>query len=310
MGNSLVSFMIPTSNDAATLDRCLRSVLDQDYDNFMVVALDNQSVDGTYDILVDFEKQYRDRLYIGRTYTRFSPLAHRRQCLQLTNPRSKFRQFFSATDTLASGYLSRCIELFESNKNIGCVLVHADVITPLGTIKPAIRYRPDSGIIPGMLQMEAFMLDGLDLNTTQIFRSEVYALSEAEGFLFNRFPSWLPLIMASSISDMGYIHETLALRGDAKSNLGEQFIPCTEDFFERYLFLQAFSTIAARLGRSHVCDRLPEAVQRLSQECLRCSEQLWEVGNLPAARSYRSLALAFFPEIADTREFKQTTTSY
>ena len=45
MDKPLVSILIPTCDEADTLDRCLRSALDQDYDNLMVIALDNQSKD-------------------------------------------------------------------------------------------------------------------------------------------------------------------------------------------------------------------------------------------------------------------------
>lgn len=310
MNKPLVSIMIPTHNDAATLERCLRSVLEQDYDNLLVAALDNQSEDGTYDLLVDFEKQYRDRLYIGRTFTRLSRLALQDRCGGLVNPRTMFSQYLSATDLLAPNHVSRCLELFESNQNAGCVLTHADIIHPSGTVCPAPHYQAADVVIPGAVQMESFMADGMNLNAIGLYRTEVYALSRKEGFVFNRFPNWLALVMASSISDLGYIHDPLAFRGDSPAVLGERFIPSTEDFFEHYLFLQAFNTIAARLGRSNVCEQLPKAIHRLSRECIRCSDQLQKTENQEAARSYLSLALAFLPEMAETQAFKQVAASF
>ena len=57
MDRPLVTIMIPTRNNASTIARCLASVLEQDYDNLLVSALDNQSTDDTYDVLVDFERR-------------------------------------------------------------------------------------------------------------------------------------------------------------------------------------------------------------------------------------------------------------
>ena len=41
MVKPIVSILIPTYNHAATLERCLRSVLEQDYEPMQVVVLDN-----------------------------------------------------------------------------------------------------------------------------------------------------------------------------------------------------------------------------------------------------------------------------
>jgi hypothetical protein len=284
--------------------------VEQDYDNLIITALDNQSNDDTYDILVDFERQYRDRLYTGRTCTRASHNEHRLSCMRLINPRSRLIQYLSATDVLNPTYVSRVVELFESNEQTGCVLTHADIIQPSGVIAPAPRHRSSDCILPGDIQMEAFMVLGFDLQVVQLYRIETYRLYLNEGLIFNRFPDWLPLVMASSISDFGYICDALAWRGDARTIHGDQFIPSLEDLFEHYLFLQAFSTIAARLGRKGVCAQLPHALRRLSRECIGCSSLLLHRGDFQRARSYLSLALAYLPEIADTQDFKQLAASF
>jgi glycosyltransferase involved in cell wall biosynthesis len=310
MEKPLVSIMIPTHNDSNTLARCLQSVLEQDYENMMVVALDNQSSDGSYDILTDFEKRYRDRLYIGRTFSCLSQVALQDRCGDLINPRTMVKQYLPATDVLAPTYVSRCVDLLESNKKMGCVLTHADAIQPNGSIRPVPRHRSSDCVISGESQMEFFMANGLELNLVALYRTEIFALSRQEGFIFNRHSAWLALVMASSISDLGYIHDSLAFRGDPKSALGDQFVPCLEDFFEHYLFLQAFNTIAARLGKDSVCSLLPRALQRLGRECIECSSRFRKAGNEQAARSYLSLALAFAPEIGETHEIRELITAF
>ncbi len=305
MDKPLVAIMIPTYNDSGTLKRCLRSALEQDYENLMVVALDNRSEDGTYDILVDFERQYRDRLYTGRTFARLISHEHRRRCLDLINPRSRFVQYLNAAGVLLPTYVSHCVELFESNEQIGCVMTHADVLHPSGSIEPAPGYYPGDCVIAGDTQMESFMARGLEVNAVQLYRIEVYNLSLAEKLVFKRFPDWLPLVMASSISNLGYIHETLAFRGDSAAIQGERFIANVEDLLEHYIFLQAFNTIAARLERHEVCEQFPSALKRLGMECVRSSRLSLEAGEPLKARSCLSLALAYLPEIAETSAFRQ-----
>lgn len=305
MDKPLVSIMIPVYNDSETLGRCLMSVLEQDYDNLLVLALDNRSTDESYDILVDFERKYRDRLYIGRTHTRMSPNEHRVRCMDLMNPRSMVIEYLSPTDALVPEHVSRCIETLGADKDIGCVLSHADVIHASGDTDSAPGYQPEDCVIPGDAQMEKFMVYGFEMNTLQMYRMEVYRLSIKEGLVFNRHPGWLPLVAASSISDFGYIRSPLAFRGDARAVQGDRFIPSLEDLFEHYLFLQAFNNIAARLERQSVCGQYPKALLRLSRECARCAGVLAEANDQQTARAYLSLSLAYLPEVADTEDYRR-----
>jgi len=305
MEKPLISIMIPAFNDAKTLSRCLQSVLEQDYENLMVAVMDNHSEDETYDILMDFERQYRDRLYTGRMHHPVSPHEHHSRCRSLISPRTRFLQYFPPTDVMSPTCISRCQTMFESSKKVGCVLVHADVIHPSGARDSASKYRPTDGVIPGDIQMAYFMAQGMELNVTSLYRIEFYDLSSHEGYLFNRFPAWLPLVMVSSISDIAYISDTLTWRGNPRAIQGDRFIFSLEDLFEHYLFLQAFNTIADRLGRQAVCDHYPKAVERLALECIHCSGLLLKHGDDQAAKAYLSLSLAFLPEIAATQEFRQ-----
>jgi hypothetical protein len=305
MEKLLVSIMIPTDNSASTIERCLKSVVEQNYENYRVVILDNRSNDGTYDILTDFEKHYRDLVYIGRLHDRVCPVDHRHRCWDMANPRTRVLQFLQPTSVLSPQYLNRTMEMMESDKRIGCVLTHAEIIHPDGRISSAPRFRPKSGIIPGDEQMEAFMAQGFELRALPIYRAEAYHLSCSEGFIFNRFPDWLPLLMTSTIYDLGYIRESQAYCGDDRAILGEEFIPSLEDQFEHYLFLQAFHTIAARLGRHQVCEQLPVAIRRLALEGAKAAMNLGAKGDLAGARAFLSLAQAYLPEIGQDPSFQQ-----
>jgi len=300
----LIGFLVPTCDDAATLERCLTSLMAQDYGDLMVVALDNFSKDETYDILVAFERRHRRRLYVGRTYARLSPMDHRIRLRQMLNPRARLIQFVPPTDVLAPAYASRCQEVFADHSRVGFVSVHADAILPGGAVRPAPKYRPASGVLEGEAQFASFMADGLPTQTVEMFRIEAYNLSLSEKYLFNRMPMALAAIMAASIADQGYLAEPLALRGDPQAVLGDAFVPDLSDPFEHYLFLQAFQTIAARLGRQGVADLLPRAIVRLAADCLRCGATLAAAGDATRARAFLSLALAYAPELAGTQAFK------
>lgn len=55
---SLVSICIPARNEEYVIERCVKSALDQNYNNFEVLVLDDNSTDNTPDILANLSKQY------------------------------------------------------------------------------------------------------------------------------------------------------------------------------------------------------------------------------------------------------------
>lgn len=54
-----VSFCIPTLNNEDTLDRCLSSIIDQDYPDIEIVIVDGYSKDNT----IEIAKKYTDKIY-------------------------------------------------------------------------------------------------------------------------------------------------------------------------------------------------------------------------------------------------------
>lgn len=299
----LVTLLVTPQNDAATLARCLQSALSQTYENLQVLALDNCSSDESYDILLDFERRYRDRLYTGRTYIKVSPSEHRSRCLAMMNSRTRYLQYLGTDEVLSPTYASRCVDHFLSNEGVGFVSVHADLLEPAGQTREAAPHRASDCVIPGEDEMASFMETGFELQALHMFRTQTFRLSLDETARFNRFPHWLPLVMAASISDHGFIREPLALRGDERSVLGDQFVPDLPELFEHYLFLQAFAEIASRLGKDRIAAALPQALRRLSLSCIRSGRLLKGQENEPGARKYLSLALAFDPDLAGTPVF-------
>ena len=54
----LISIIIPTFNSHNTLERCLKSIVEQDYNNFEIWLIDAVSTDGTLLILEKYKEQY------------------------------------------------------------------------------------------------------------------------------------------------------------------------------------------------------------------------------------------------------------
>jgi chlorobactene glucosyltransferase len=59
-----VTFCIPARNEANSIERCVRSAIDQQYPNHHVLVLDDGSTDGTSEILDSLSEQYPDTLTV------------------------------------------------------------------------------------------------------------------------------------------------------------------------------------------------------------------------------------------------------
>ena len=58
------SITINTFNHSEWIERCVRSCVEQDYDNFEVIVLDDISTDGTFEICEKIKSEVGDRLIV------------------------------------------------------------------------------------------------------------------------------------------------------------------------------------------------------------------------------------------------------
>jgi glycosyltransferase involved in cell wall biosynthesis len=108
LASPTVSVCVPTYNNAATLARCLRSILDQDGVDFEIVVVDDASSDCSADIATAMLRP-RDRLI--RNETRLGLNANHNKCIALA--RAACLQFVHADDWLLPGALRRLAPCFD-----------------------------------------------------------------------------------------------------------------------------------------------------------------------------------------------------
>ena len=118
-----VSILVPARNEEVTIEACLRSLLAQDYPDFEVVVLDDQSTDNTAAIL---------------------------QRLAAENPRFERAQWFPSTQKIA-GKNWACTQLAEQAAGELLLFTDADTVHQPGML---------NGMVGAMLGEKADMLTG------------------------------------------------------------------------------------------------------------------------------------------------------
>lgn len=109
----LISVCVPMYNNGATIERCLRSVLDQDGVNFEIVIIDDRSTDDGATIAKSLLRP-GDRLI--RNESRLGLNANHNKCLELAH--GDYIQFLHGDDWLLRGALETLARCFD-DPNVG-----------------------------------------------------------------------------------------------------------------------------------------------------------------------------------------------
>ena len=116
MNNSpLVSIVIPTYNHAPMLHRALATVIEQTYQNWNAIVVNNFSTDNTLEVVTGFNDpriqcvNFRNNGVIG---------ASRNEGIALAS--GKYVAFLDSDDTWFTGKLEQCVEVLESGSDLVC----------------------------------------------------------------------------------------------------------------------------------------------------------------------------------------------
>jgi glycosyltransferase involved in cell wall biosynthesis len=116
MNNSpLVSIVIPTYNHAPMLQRALATVVEQTYQNWNAIIVNNFSTDNTFEVVAAFNDpriqcvNFRNNGVIG---------ASRNEGIALAT--GKYVAFLDSDDTWFPTKLEKCVEILESGSDLVC----------------------------------------------------------------------------------------------------------------------------------------------------------------------------------------------
>lgn len=128
-GSPMVSILIPARNEEKSIRRCLRALMRQDYPNFEIIVLDDNSTDETSKAVSDFaEKNKKVKLISGKPLPE-GWLGKSYACQQLSeNAKGRYLLFTDADTLHFKNSVSSAICALEKNK-IDALSVFARQIT-------------------------------------------------------------------------------------------------------------------------------------------------------------------------------------
>lgn len=116
-GDKLISIIIPTHNRKKQLEQCVYSILNQSYDNFEIIIIDDDSKDDTEKM---FSNCKNKRIKYFKNKKNQGVGCNRQKGYSLSN--GDYIIFMDDDDYyLDFDYFSKCIKIFEENNNINTI---------------------------------------------------------------------------------------------------------------------------------------------------------------------------------------------
>jgi len=122
--NPKVTVTMPAYNASKYINEAIKSVLTQDYNSFELLILDDGSTDNTWDIIRQYRKDPRVRIY--RNKKNSGGGAARNKTIRLA--RGKYISFCDADDLMLPGNLKTLSKFLDNHQEIGMVYPRALVI--------------------------------------------------------------------------------------------------------------------------------------------------------------------------------------
>jgi len=122
--NSKVSVIIPTYKRPHLIGRAIQSVLNQTYQNFEIVVVDNSPNNETEKAVKEFGNK---RIKYFRNKIRANPAKSRNQGVRKSNQESKYIAFLDDDDEYFPRYLQKTVERLEEKKELAFVTTYAEL---------------------------------------------------------------------------------------------------------------------------------------------------------------------------------------
>jgi glycosyltransferase involved in cell wall biosynthesis len=113
-----VSIIIPVYNRADLIGETIASALGQNYENLEVIVSDNQSTDGTFELLEKYAAEDR-RIKLFRNRSNLGPVKNWQRGIH--EARGEYAKILWSDDLIAPEFINKCLNLFDSHDDLAFV---------------------------------------------------------------------------------------------------------------------------------------------------------------------------------------------
>ena len=116
MNNIEISAIVPCYNSQKHLERCLDSLINQEYNKYKIIAYDNESTDSTPEILMSYKEKYPDKLSIINVPNIYRNSYREAFEHAFENVETDYLTFIASDDYVSREYLKSISEIISPRK--------------------------------------------------------------------------------------------------------------------------------------------------------------------------------------------------
>lgn len=121
MHNKKVSIIVPVYNVERYVEKCIRSILDQSYQNIEIIIVDDGSMDDSYNICADLKKESPDKIELFKKEN--GGLSSARN-FGLSRAKGEYISFVDSDDIISQDFIEKLVSLLEkTGSSISCCQV-------------------------------------------------------------------------------------------------------------------------------------------------------------------------------------------
>lgn len=299
MRKPLVSILLPNYNYGKYLEACLESVLAQTYDNFEVIISDNQSTDGSYEIMAKYRQKFLDRNIwydILQNKRNLGSSGNTEKCFHRSE--GEYFIWLSSDDTLRPDAIEKMTKALDLYPSAGCVMVHRNEVDDAGMQKETVPFYNQNCFIPGEEQAAVYMMAGIAVSSQILFRKISYiTMLQSKMLRFQVAGDWYDNFMMACVGDVVYLKEALINYRVHRENETSASELNLTGVFEHYNLIHAFCSTADAFGMTKPQSRYADAVKKLGYMCLRYARKMILNGQYSVAQKYLKLSTIFHEEM-------------
>ncbi|MBA2850515.1 glycosyltransferase involved in cell wall biosynthesis [Methanococcus maripaludis] len=152
MNNPLVSVIMPNYNNEKYLPEAIESILNQTYENFEFIIIDDCSTDDSWNIIQNYVKK-DNRIKAFKNEKNLKIVKTRNKGFELMSKNSKYIAIFDSDDVSMPKRLEKQVNFLEKNLKFGLIGGHTYIINESSKIIASRKYETDfKKIIKNMIK--------------------------------------------------------------------------------------------------------------------------------------------------------------
>jgi len=155
VGKPLVSILIPVFNRETLISETIESAINQTYENIEIIVVDNNSTDGTWEILKCYSQKDK-RIKIYRNQENIGPVKNWRRCLEYA--KGEYAKFLWSDDLIAPEFIEKTLPYLIDNPDVGFTFTGTEIFDEEDNKKVKAYFIGETGLYPTEKFIESMIL--------------------------------------------------------------------------------------------------------------------------------------------------------